>query len=151
FTGSGALVGYTATPTLQGSDTTQDSNPNPSGTTPSSFPLPGGQSDLTVDFGFYKPVTIGDYVWEDSNGNGIQNAGETGINGVTLTLTGTTGAGASVGPLTTSTVTNAGLAGYYQFSNLAPGIYSVAVTTPTGYTPTATGQGTPATDSNPSP
>ena len=71
-----------------------DSNPNPSGTTPTT--LPGGGSDLTVDFGYYKPVTIGDYVWNDSNGNGIQNAGETGIGGVTLTLTGTNGTGGSV-------------------------------------------------------
>ncbi len=44
-------MGYNASPTLQGSDRTIDSNPNPSGTTPGT--LPGGSSDLTVDFGYY--------------------------------------------------------------------------------------------------
>ena len=50
-------------------------------------------SDLTLDFGFYQPVTVGDFVWNDLNGNGVQDAGEPAIPGVTLTLTGTTGAG----------------------------------------------------------
>src|SRR5262249_23634693 len=35
------------------------------------------------------PVAIGDFVWDDANGNGIQDSGEAGIPGVTLTLTGT--------------------------------------------------------------
>ncbi|RMG86806.1 MAG: hypothetical protein D6714_03535, partial [Bacteroidetes bacterium] len=39
---------------------------------------------------------IGDYVWEDTNGNGIQDAGEPGISGVIITLTGTTGNGTAV-------------------------------------------------------
>jgi len=91
FTGAGALVGYTPTPTLQGGNPALDSNPNPSGTTPTT--LSSGGTDLTADFGYYKPVTIGDFVWDDTNGNGIQDSGEAGINGVTLTLTGTNGAG----------------------------------------------------------
>jgi hypothetical protein len=47
-----------------------------------------------------------------------------------------------------TTTTNAN--GAYQFTQ-APGTYSVAVTNPANYTPTVTGQGTPATDSNVSP
>src|SRR5439155_409038 len=125
-----------------------DSNPTPTGTTPAA--LPSGGSDQTLDFGFYQPVSIGDFVWNDTNGNGVQDSGEAGINGVTLTLTGITGAGVSVSQ-TTTTATNGGNAGYYQFGNLAPGTYSVAVTTPSGYVPTVTGQGTTATDSNPTP
>src|SRR4051812_33965544 len=35
------------------------------------------------------PVTIGDFVWNDVNANGVQDSGEPGIPGVTLTLTGT--------------------------------------------------------------
>src|SRR5207249_4353496 len=90
-------AGYVATVTGAGTTAT-DSNPSPSGTTPGA--LPSGGSDQTIDFGFYQPVSIGDFVWNDLNGNGVQDAGEAGINGVTLTLTGTTGAGAGVGPLT---------------------------------------------------
>ena len=33
-----------------------------------------GGSDLTLDFGFYQLVTIGDFVWKDGNGNGVQDA-----------------------------------------------------------------------------
>src|SRR5439155_1227904 len=151
-TGSGALVGYTATPTLQGSDRTVDSNPSPSGTTPSA--LPSGGSDTSVDFGYYKPITIGDFVWTDSNANGIQNTGEAGIQGVTLTLTGTTGAGVSV---TDHATTNA--SGLYSFTE-APGTYTVTVDASNfsgsgalvGSTATPTLQGTDRTvDSNPSP
>ncbi len=54
FTGSGALAGFSPSPTLQGPDRAKDSNPSPSGTTPAA--LPGGASDLTVDFGYYIPV-----------------------------------------------------------------------------------------------
>ena len=32
------------------------------------------------------PVTVGDFVWYDQNGDGIQNAGEPGIAGVTVNL-----------------------------------------------------------------
>src|SRR5262249_45220805 len=70
FGPGGALFGYTPTPTLQGPNRSVDNNPNPSGTTPSS--LPGGSSDLTLDFGYYRPVTIGDFVWNDLNADGIQ-------------------------------------------------------------------------------
>jgi SdrD B-like domain len=119
FTGTGALVGYSASPTLQGTDTTIDSNPNPSGTTPGA--LPGGSSDLTLDFGYYKPVTIGDFVWNDNNANGIQDSGEAGINGVALTLMGTDGAGNSV----TAHTTTSGNGGYL-FTE-APGTYTVTV------------------------
>src|SRR5262249_45658708 len=105
-------AGYTPTATGKGTPAT-DSNPSPSGTTPGT--LPSGGSDLTVDFGYYKMVTIGDFVWNDTNGNGIQDSGEPGINGVTLTLTGTTGAGV---PVTQSTTT-AGNGGYL-FSNPPP-------------------------------
>jgi uncharacterized repeat protein (TIGR01451 family) len=143
FTAGHALAGYLASPTLQASDRTVDSNPNPSGTTPGT--LAGGSSDLTVDFGYYQPVTIGDFVWNDLNDNGVQDAGEPGISGVTLTITGTTGAGVAVSQTTTTDAS-----GHYSFTE-APGTYSVAVTTPAGYVPTVTGKGTAATDSNPSP
>ena len=47
----GPLAGLGISPTLQGGNTGLDSNPNPSGTTPTS--LAAGQSDLTADFGYY--------------------------------------------------------------------------------------------------
>lgn len=135
-------AGYIATSTGQGTPAT-DSNPNPSGTTP--MLLLAGGSDLTLDFGYYQPVTIGDFVWEDKNGNGIQDAGEPGIPGVTLTLIGTT-----VGGTTISETKTTDASGHYGFTE-PPGTYEVIVSPPSGYVATATGKGTLATDSNASP
>src|SRR5262249_29179616 len=95
------------------------------------------------------------FVWNDSNGNGIQESGEAGINGVTLTLTGTTGSGASI-TRTTTTTGNGG----YLFDNLPPGTYTVTVDASNfsgsgvlaGLTASPTLQGAnPALDSNPNP
>ena len=83
-----------ATVTGQGTAAT-DSNGNPSTTT-----VAAGGSDLTLDFGFYQPATIGQYVWFDANANGLQNAGETGLSNVVLTLSGTNGAGVAVSATT---------------------------------------------------
>ena len=64
--------------------------------------------------------SIGDFVWQDTNRNGLQDAGEPGIEGVTVTLSGTSSA-------TTITAAN----GSYSFNNLAAGTYNVTFTTPT--------------------
>ncbi len=63
--------------------------------------------------------SIGDTIWADTDGDGIQNNGETGISGVVVTLTHPDGS-------TTLAVTNAD--GEYLFSDLPPGDYTVAVT-----------------------
>jgi len=112
------------------------------------------QTDITADAGLYRPVTIGDFVWNDLNANGIQEGGEAGISGVTLTLTGTNGAGVSVTDYATTAAN-----GHYQFTE-APGTYQVAVDAGNyaaggalvGLLPSPTGQGgNPALDSNPNP
>jgi hypothetical protein len=48
---------------------------------------PNGQSNVYQDVLIEVPVptgAIGDFVWQDTNHNGIQDAGEPGINGVTV-------------------------------------------------------------------
>jgi hypothetical protein len=75
--------------------------------------------------------SIGDRVWNDADGDGVQDSGEAGINGVTIELL---DAGNSV-VATTTTANN----GDYDFSNLAADSYSVrvvAATLPAGFTPT---------------
>lgn len=61
--------------------------------------------------------TIGNYVWKDTNGNGLQDVAETGINGVVVDLYKETSAGSGSYALsqTSTTVTNNGNAGYYHF------------------------------------
>ena len=75
------------------------------------------------------PGVIGDYVWKDLNQNGIQETGEPGIPGATVTLTKPDG--------TTETATTDAL-GHYHFTSLWPGTYTVAVATPSGLVPSPT-------------
>ncbi len=67
------------------------------------------------------------YVYCDGNNDGVRQAGEPGIGGVTVTLTGTTAQGAV--NLSTPTDSN----GNYAFLNLQPGIYTLTETQPSAY------------------
>ncbi|MDP3418833.1 SdrD B-like domain-containing protein [Falsiroseomonas sp.] len=91
------------------------------------YTLANGQDRRDVDAGFYQLATIGDRVWEDVNGNGRQDDGATGIVGATVTLLD------SLGNVVGTTVTGAN--GFYQFTGLVPGDYSIQVL-PTGFTAT---------------
>ena len=86
----------------------------------SSLTLGPGEINLDQDFG-YQPQTgtIGDTVWLDLDGDGVQDAGEPGIPGVTVYLY--DGDGNLIG----TTVTDAN--GNYLFTNLPPGVYTVAI------------------------
>jgi LPXTG-motif cell wall-anchored protein len=83
---------------------------------------------------------IGDFVFDDLNANGVSDAGEPGIGGVTLQLTplaaGRSATTASGRASVTTAVTNA--AGLYLFSALETGTYEVRVVSgvPTGFNPT---------------
>ncbi|MBS1968412.1 MAG: DUF11 domain-containing protein, partial [Chloroflexi bacterium SZAS-1] len=102
-----------------------------------------GALNTTVDAGLYRPLTIGDTVWYDRDGNGVQNAGEPGIGGATVTVTwygpdGVPGGGDDQS-FTATTDSN----GTWSIANLPPGNYGAAVTTlPTGLTTQTAGPAT---------
>jgi hypothetical protein len=80
------------------------------------------------DFFNYQLASIGDYIWLDINGDGIQNDGNTGINGVTVNLYDNTDPGNPI--LIASTATADDISsnpGYYIFQDLIPGDYMVVV------------------------
>ena len=79
--------------------------------------------DLTIDFGFYKPVGIGNLVFADMNGNGHADAGE-GVPGVTVQLFKGSDDTATAVPLT-DVVTSP--SGTFMFGGLAPGSYKLHV------------------------
>ncbi|MBK8443508.1 MAG: hypothetical protein IPL35_08885 [Sphingobacteriales bacterium] len=92
------------------------------------FVLDGSVNNLSIDAGFTGTGSIGDYVWEDTNGDGIQDESGTGIDGVDVALTwygpdGVLGGGDDV--LYPTTTTSGG--GNYIFDNLPPGVYVVDV------------------------
>ncbi|MEM1327333.1 MAG: collagen-binding domain-containing protein, partial [Bacteroidota bacterium] len=67
------------------------------------------------------PLSVGNFVWDDSNGNGIQDAGETGIDGLVIELFKDDGSG-NFSKVAEATSSN----GFYGFSSAASG-------TATGY------------------
>jgi protocatechuate 3,4-dioxygenase beta subunit len=76
---------------------------------------------------------IGNRVWEDSDGDGIQDEGEPGIGGVDVTLF--DAGGRAVGSTTTSS------SGTYEFRNLYYGDYHVEIDIPSGYFATQRNRG----------
>ena len=130
--------GYAASPQTQGTNAAIDSNINASGVT-APVTLAAGETNNTIDAGLYHKASLGDRVWLDSNGNGIQDAGEAGIAGVTVSLC--NAAGAVVATQTTDA------AGNYLFTNLTPGSYSVLFAAPAGYFLTAKDANANASDS----
>jgi hypothetical protein len=87
----------------------------------------GGLTDS--DMSHYKAVaakaSIGNFVWEDANFNGVQDGGEKGIANVTVKLLN------SGNTVLSSTTTDA--TGFYSFGNLNPADYKIQVVAPTGY------------------
>ncbi|WP_375448407.1 SdrD B-like domain-containing protein [uncultured Fibrella sp.] len=132
--------GFSATFQNTGNDVT-DSDGNLATGLTSVYSLTAGENNPTVDMGYYKPASLGDYVFADTNRNGQQDAGDTPIAGVVVTLM-------SNGTVVATTTTNG--SGLYSFTGLTPGKpYSVSFTTPTGYTATTPNTGNDATDSDP--
>lgn len=133
---------YEISPKDQGGDDALDSDVDPTTLISSSVTLVAGTPIDNLDVGLtlsVSPSSIGDYVWEDSNGDGTQNESGTGITNVEVFLLDRFGG--TLG----STFTNS--SGYYNFNNLSAGDYYVRFSTPAGYVATIQGTGT-ATDSD---
>ncbi|MEZ4868798.1 MAG: SdrD B-like domain-containing protein [Caldilineaceae bacterium] len=114
---------------------------------PADVVLTGGSTDSTTvtvpgggtardDTGYVLLATIGDRVWLDLNGDSVQDANEPGLSGVVISLT---------LPSSVVITTTTGPSGYYNFSDLRPGSYTIEVDTstlPAGVTQTFDRDGT---------
>jgi hypothetical protein len=88
---------------------------------------------LTIDFG-YQPIgagSIGDFVWKDDDGDGIQDTGETGISDILVTLYEDSDGNGVISPTVDAVVMTAttNISGTYLFSYLPAGDYLVDVDT----------------------
>lgn len=127
-------AGATATRAAAGSNVAKDSS---TGTALSRNMTTNGDRDPTLDFGFYLPsVAVGDRVWRDVNGDGMQGRIDKGLKGFTLSVRSVDGTpvtdvyGRPVKPLRT------GPDGKFSFKNLPPGQYEVLISYPASFRPT---------------
>lgn len=96
--------------------------------------------DLTA---VQRASAIGDFVWHDVDNDGVQDAGEAGVEGAFVQLRGAGGA------VLASTVTDA--AGRYTFPDLPAGDYTVDFSPPSGFRFTTPDVGVDTTDSDADP
>ncbi|MFV9503354.1 MAG: SdrD B-like domain-containing protein [Oscillochloridaceae bacterium umkhey_bin13] len=123
--------------------------------------LPWNGSDhRSFDFGLSKTAPagqIGNQVWIDANGNGLQDAGEAGANGPALRDASNNPLRVTLRPAPGSamlyppTTTNVQADGSYLFRDVPPGDYTLTFTVPSGYTVSPQAQGSNrSVDSDPS-
>jgi serine-aspartate repeat-containing protein C/D/E len=101
-----------------------------------------GSTNVTgIDYGYVAYASVGDRVWLDADGDGLQSSGESGFAGVPVVLKDASGA-------TVATTTTAA-DGSYLFEKVLAGSYTVVFTPPAGYAATVTGVGSDSgVDSN---
>ncbi len=130
---------YVASPQNQGTNDANDSDVTAATGRTQIISLATGENNTTLDLGIHNAnalAGLGNYVWNDANSNGIQDAGELGVGGVSVTLYN------SAGAVIANTTTSAN--GYYEFRGLTPGVeYVVGFDNlPAGYSFTSPNQGT---------
>jgi hypothetical protein len=131
--GTGDLAGYQLTKTDKAGNGTADLSDNDASLSSGASIIPQisfttgnyGQNNHNLDFGFKLLASLGDKVWLDNSKDGVQQAAEPGVSGITVTLK------TSGGAVVASTVTDT--YGNYLFDNLTAGNYTVTFTLPANY------------------
>ena len=126
-------VDYTVTvdtstlPGVLGTDYLNTADPDGANDSSSQLTLTAANpNNLDQDFGYQPVGAIGDTVWYDANNDGVIDADELGIEGVTVTLTPAADVDLGAGP-GVSITTMTGVDGEYLFEGLPPGDYTVEV------------------------
>ncbi len=134
--------GWRLTTKGAGKDPSADSNADPSTGRTSVTPLGANENDMTFDAGMYQAATVGDYVWDDRNRDGVMGAPdeEPGISGIAVYLLDSEGN--AIGKTKTDDT------GHYQFADVVPGKYSVTFSRPVSWTFTKADNSDTGTDSN---
>ena len=118
----------------QGGDETADSDLDPATGRSACVDLAPGDDYRALDAGYTLAyAAVGDFVWNDMNENGLQDAGEPGLAGIAVNLF------ACDGRPVASAVTDS--SGRYLFENLEPGDYYLQLANPFGWIFTYAGVG----------
>jgi hypothetical protein len=110
-------AGYLLTKPNAGDDAADSDADLATGCTATTVLGPDKREDLTLDAGIRPPDRLGDFVWIDTNRDGLQSDGEPGVPGVTVVLK--NGDGTQLGTTTTDAD------GKYLFDKLPDGTYQV--------------------------
>lgn len=119
-------VDEAGTPNSQTGDVDDDSDADPNSGQTFNITLITDQIVDGVDAGYWVPGQVGDFVWEDLNGNGIQDGGEPGLAGIQVELLFTSGAAALDANGNPYPAQNTDGAGNYLFDEIPPGDYKIA-------------------------
>ena len=117
--------GYGFTFQNQGADDTKDSDVDANGVGPC-LTIQPGKRDSTYDAGLVRLGSFSDFVWNDKDGDGIQDPGEEGIQGVIVTVY-----NAVTKLPVKNTITDAN--GYWILKDLLPQDYYLKFEAPPGY------------------
>ncbi|RTZ94981.1 MAG: hypothetical protein DSY90_14575, partial [Deltaproteobacteria bacterium] len=136
-------------PELQGFNTVDPDGGNDS---TASVSLGVGEDNVDQNFAYFHPSSIGNYVWDDSNGNGIQDPDESGHEGITVRLLDAAG-NPVMDPIRPGVpyILPTGPNGEYLFENLVPGEYQVEFVLPSNNNFTSANSGDDAADSDADP
>ncbi|MEO1297648.1 MAG: SdrD B-like domain-containing protein, partial [Cyanobacteria bacterium J06636_16] len=131
--------GFMFTAKGQGTNDRFDSDADPKTGLSDVFTLEPGQRTFKIDAGLIPevepdPAKVGNFVFEDLDGDGIRDANEIGVGGVTVELQ--TPDGTVVATQTTTKQ------GFYLFEDVPAGDYQIAFAAPDGFAFTLKDQGT---------
>jgi len=137
FTTSGLSTQYVFT--ITGSNV--DNNALANGFTDCNVISVGSNDEYTLNAGLTILSTIGNKIWNDINGNGLQEIEESGITNVTVNLH-----RESDDVIVSSTTSN--VSGLYSFINILPGNYFISMSPSNVYIPTIVTTSNPALNSD---
>jgi len=134
-----------------GGDPARDSDIDPATGETEAFTADAGGS-VSRDAGYFRPVSVGDRVWRDLDGDGVQDPGEPGVEGVQVLLRGVENLPESGGAAHEGLTAETDSSGQFLFEGLAPGSYRLHFLPGRAFPGfTAPGAGGPGEDSDADP
>jgi hypothetical protein len=124
-------TGFRGSPSNVGNNDNVDNDANSSDGFTNTITAVLGQNITNVDAGFFAVSSLGGFVWDDVNGDGVQDPDETGINDVTINLYNQSRQ--LVASITTDNDPISDEPGYYCFDGLSPINYYTEIILPDGF------------------